>query len=597
MLHRQQVGASRRRRGVRGVSAPAVVPNPFPDAIGLWYVDTYESSPRPRIANANAVTAAMSDLLGAPRRFFTQRWQGSSTTIVDSAATAPDGTTSASTVVGTAFWFLRAERADTLPAGTYTIAVNAKRNTGTDQTFCLYANNTSTLSPTKTATSSWQRFSFTFTIGAPSVTNFVGLTGQSGSGASNLQICDLEMYSGSSDLGPQTYAGHMRIGATAYDTRPVYASGALDLSAQGWGMLQFPTAQALTTFTVQALVSKVGAGAGGGNSYSTLLSKAVDATSYLNFTVFSEINTVPEVYLDGATQIAPTQGTGFFRATGQGYHVVTARYDGTNTEYWIDDVRMLRKAGTLGPWSIEGFYVNIANNQTFYGGNSFAGALALWNRALTDAEIAGAVTRQHQRAALSGITSAITTRVVAAEGDSITANASSYADQFAPNASPVMYGNKRAIGGSTSADMIARATALDAILPTVRTGRKFILSVLIGANDGLTGGGFNQATWLANLAAYLDARRTAGWLVCLCTITPRADAGFATFNTNRNALNIVLRTWVGTHCDAIADFAANATMGPDAAAANASLYGDGLHPTTTGHGHLEGVYRAAINAM
>ena len=80
----------------------------------------------------------------------------------------------------------------------------------------------------------------------------------------------------------------------------------------------------------------------------------------------------------------------------------------------------------------------------------------------------------------------------------------------------------------------------------------------------------------------------------LGTILPSTASGF---NTARNTVNTTLRTWVGTHCDAIADFAADATMGPDAAASNATYYSDGTHPTAAGQVILETVIRSVINAL
>jgi hypothetical protein len=56
-----------------------------------------------------------------------------------------------------------------------------------------------------------------------------------------------------------------------------------------------------------------------------------------------------------------------------------------------------------------------------------------------------------------------------------------------------------------------RAATLDSVIPPNKNGRKFILSVLIGHNDLV--GGESTATFLTNLASYLDARRAWRWWV------------------------------------------------------------------------------------
>jgi hypothetical protein len=72
---------------------------------------------------------------------------------------------------------------------------------------------------------------------------------------------------------------------------------------------------------------------------------------------------------------------------------------------------------------------------------------------------------------------------------------------------------------------------------------------------------------------------------------------YPNFNVDRNQVNAAIRTWVGLHADAIVDFAADPTMGPDAACLDTTLYQDGLHPTDHGHSILEPIFAAVINAM
>ena len=212
-------------------------------ALGVWYASNYTASPRPYIPNeiTKATNTPSANLLAGPRRVFanTGVWQTSGTvTITDDAATAPDASNEASTATCSGNWSIKTASIVNLPAGTWTVACNVKRNTVSDQSFCFTGDNTATRSPVKTATSSWQRFSYTFTTASSLGINRVSLCSIDGVTAANLQICDLELYSGSSDLGPQTLAGHMYLGSSAYDATPTYAAGELNLSTGGYGMVQ-----------------------------------------------------------------------------------------------------------------------------------------------------------------------------------------------------------------------------------------------------------------------------------------------------------------------------------------------------------------------
>jgi hypothetical protein len=154
-----------------------------------------------------------------------------------------------------------------------------------------------------------------------------------GSTAGNIQIVDFELYSGSADLGPENYVGgHLYLGPSAFDTRPSYGNGALDLSANGYGLIQFPGSRTFTTFTVQALVSKIAAG----SAYQSILS---DAQNYMALSAMTEQSTAPSSYFSGSTAVGPAQQSGLWVATGKGYHVITLSYDGTKFNYSPFQVR------------------------------------------------------------------------------------------------------------------------------------------------------------------------------------------------------------------------------------------------------------------
>jgi hypothetical protein len=155
-----------------------------------------------------------------------------------------------------------------------------------------------------------------------------------------------------------------------------------------------------------------------------------------------------------------------------------------------------------------------------------------------------------------------------------------------------------AVGGSRQSDLRARAPLLDNFV--AGSGTTAILSVLIGAGSsdllgyvGVLGDGLDG--WLADLAAYCDARRSAGFKVIASTLHPK---GFVVgWEDARNYVNPVIRTWVGSHCDGVADYAAHPIMGPQAAASDITLYSDGTHPTALGQTYNLAVFDPIINSL
>ena len=555
-------------------------------AIGAWYAENYSSSPRRVVPNSASGTAVSANLFPAPRRQFanTIYWTtAGSVTLTDGAATAPDSSSDATTAVCSGNWLIRQVAGGNIPAGTYTIGVNAKRNTGSDQLFCFSKDNTGSRSSQNTATSSWQRFSYTFTLASSTAVTQISLCSIDGATAANLQICDLELYSGSSDLGPGVPAGHMYLGSNHYATEPAVASNEIALDNQGYGQVQLNAASTISSgVTFIALMKKTATA----SAYHAVLSKM--GSSWQQFTTAHEVSLAPNPFISNS---AALNFAGINNLSTLGYHTIAFRYNGSTREMWIDDVKLHSLAGSVSSFSIQDFNVGIVNATSIYAGEKLYAA-ALWPSALSDADMLIAKSVLFGRATAAGLSVANIARVYCAEGDSISgASATCWPYVYGPNSSPKVFGRVFATSGSTIATMQTRATLVDAVLPTDRTGRKFILSVLIGANDLVSLG---AATYLTNLGTYLDARKAAGWTIALCTPTPATTSGF---NTQRALILSTMRGWVGTKCDAIIDFAADATMGPDAAASNGTLYSDGLHPTTTGQNNLEVIARSVLNGL
>jgi hypothetical protein len=187
------------------------------------------------------------------------------------------------------------------------------------------------------------------------------------------------------------------------------------------------------------------------------------------------------------------------------------------------------------------------------------------------------------------------------EGDSITAQAAYGVAYSYSLQAPYIITNSNvswylaAGSGSTVGTMTGRAATVDG---KIKTGAVNILSILIGTNDyGVDGD--TVETFLGQLGTYLDARISSGWMsngnkILLSTLLPRTSGAFSAWRT---AANAQFRDWLGVKCSAINDFAANATMGPDAAASNAALYSDGLHPTLFGQQYLTDQIRWSLDSL
>ena len=109
--------------------------------------------------------------------------------------------------------------------------------------------------------------------------------------------------------------------------------------------------------------------------------------------------------------------------------------------------------------------------------------------------------------------------------------------------------------------------------------------------------------FLPHLAAYCDARRAAGWKVVVATqigeYLTSDSTNYPKFVTWRTTYDPTVRTWVGTHCDAVCDFAADATMGPFTAANDnqGTLYLDVVHPSVNGQNLLAPIMGAVIAGL
>lgn len=552
-------------------------------AMALWNMDEYTATPTPRIPNSLASGTPLNLMGATTRRLFTSTKGGwtASGTVADAGLSGPDGSSDASTFTAAGDCLLYPAVNPTLAAGTYTIAIRVKRNTGTDQLFKLSFFTAANHSATKTATSSWQWFTHTATVGAGSQWIMALISYDRATGM-NVQMMDAMLLAGTvTDTAVLDAAAAASIRGDMALVGATYAAGEVNFGVLGrYARIQLPAPVTVSTFTAIVLVSKAAAG----SSYETFL-----GTAQGTWTDFAaQVQVTPDAQSNfGGASFGTTSRKIYL--TSQGYHMITVRYDGTALSYWIDDCKTDVRTIAATSVVLKDLYAGLSN-LGFFLDAKIAGTMALYDRALSDAEVRTAYAWQKARAALSGLL-VNRARFLVAEGDSITASGSTYFHKYLPNASPVVQGRNIAVAGSGMTELEGRATALDAMLPAagVTTG-DFILTVKIGTNYGV----LTTAEFLTRYAAYLDARRARGWVVVICTILPQILPGS---NTWRNVVNPILRTWVGTHCDAVVDFAANTTIGEDGDYANATYYSDGTHPTDAGQVIMETIYRPVINAI
>jgi lysophospholipase L1-like esterase len=120
-----------------------------------------------------------------------------------------------------------------------------------------------------------------------------------------------------------------------------------------------------------------------------------------------------------------------------------------------------------------------------------------------------------------------------------------------------------------------------------------ILEIAAGTND--IGGTTTDVQVEGYLQSYITAAHATGWKVIVATILPRNG-----FTTTQNTYLANVNTWIragSSGADAIADYAADPTMGNSASVTNTTYYADGTHPTTLGYGYLAPIEAAAVNGL
>lgn len=572
-------------------------------AIGIWYADQYQATPRRAIPNAATTTAISQNLLTAPNRLVASgEWACASGTLTDASGY------STISAAGDFYLLPKVTTRPNLPAGQYTLYVEVMRDDVTDQQFAIYFPSALSggQSGTFTATSSWQSFSWTATLPAAGVVSVYPVTSFDHVTGAKLRVRNVAMYAGASAIAEPVAAGHAIIDANHYSTASACSGGVYNpRAANSFGLIQFPANLSLTNCTVVAVARKVSSA-----SYSVPLC----ATDYSAFAPMFDINTTTGFFYGGSTTTSRAAGTGSFDPIGEGYMARGWIYNGTQRSVFVNKTKLVQAKATDSetgsapstPVSVNDLRIGMFAGIDV-GGYEFS-SLVLYDRALSDTEYVQAVTALTARAAQSSLSITTANRFYVAVGDSNTVGVSStsWARRFPTNASPKVKGAIYARFGKTLNDFVAECAALDTILPSNLDGNKYILSVFILTNNLDT---TTPAADLALLASTLDARRAAGWLVVIHTILPvwySDGARTINANANRATYNTEIRTWAtasaaGTHADRLVDWAADPDIGPDAAAAAAVYYLDEVtyrfHLNNAGQAIAETYERPVVNSL
>jgi lysophospholipase L1-like esterase len=377
------------------------------------------------------------------------------------------------------------------------------------------------------------------------------------------------------------------------------SGGVLDFNSGEIGTVVFPSSVSLPAATVIYSCSKVAESTG-------VHVIVADRASYHFWSAGEDISGFGPGFQIFSAEYSG-QGTGsLWDKVGNGWHVSSLSYDAGSSECWIDGIKVLSRSVTPPTHSLTS--LDIGQVAGTINAGYRVNAIAFYNRKLLASEQASAYAALKARAALSSLTIPSTSpeRILFAMGDSITdgsfgdigigATNPGYVYAAARSATPVIRGGNLGVGGRTIAttDPVFDSTYGPMISAAVAAGggRDIICTMALGTNDLLSYSGVSA--WLTAFANLCDKVRATGAKLIVATIIPNVNPSF---NTARAIANAAIRTWVGTHADAIMDFASDSIMGLDATASNGTYFADGTHPRGAGHARMAPYLVSALDYL
>lgn len=501
----------------------------------------------------------------------------------DFAANPLDATSTASRITTTtgASKFIFRNFSNLTNGAQYTLSLYVKSNTGSDQTFRMSYDFATTVTKTAT-TAAWTRetLTFTFTTGTRQI---IPLLCNAAGDAVDILVYGIKLEAGATATAyvPIDHADNF---AMTTGTWPAWGSGYLNFTGAQHAAGMWQTSKSVTTVSMYALARWNSGQTPFLASYAPLIGE--DYTNNILFLGMADLsNEYPYFRFGGSGSLVAN----LVQTKDTTWHVLSATYDGTTMRMYLDDTEVAISTASRSAQTVQRIFIATANNAAYFPGD--IAYLAVYDTGHSAGQVAQNYAALKAVGASRSLTVSDLTKFVYAEGDSITANLLSYAAVGLRAVSPIVQGRSFAVGGSTLAIMSLRSASVDAAFKAART--KNILSVLIGANDL---GTINGNTYFTSVKAYCVARKAANpdLKIVMVTVLPQSNA---TVNTNRGLFNTAVRNDPSFY-DALADFAADATVGTDAAGSDTGLYPDGLHPTDAVHDtYLKPIWKAAVESL
>lgn len=518
-------------------------------------------------------------------------WGNDGVTLTEGVALNPFGTATTATRVNATTSLKRLYQTTlTFTAQPYTISVYAISASATNQTFRFAHNDSGStvFSGDNTVTTNWQRFTHTWT--ATAGTNKIAYITYYDTSTNNydIYIYGPQLEAGSSATAYETPNYHVQLGKyTMVDSLdPTWTSGtSLDYPANAYGTCLTYLPSTISNFTAYATVKWTRAPV---NVHTGIFFTDGNFRLGVQGSTIGTTNNVPDFYFNGNESTVNTVNVNQFPLNQ--WHTMVSCRQGTSFKTYIDDLLVNDVTIAATNTALVNLF-NYGNYQDLlkpWAGE--IGELLFYDTAHSKLQVfytTGALRLRMQEKALSINP---VEKFALMEGDSITATVAvtSYCKRAVFLSSPTFSYYNTATSGATPTIVASRAASDDAyLLNNTCSRRKNILSVFI------TNGPDTDTNYFNNVKTYCQARQAAGWKVIMCTITPSTAVGF---NAARNTQNTAIRADPSFY-DALSDFAADPTMGPDAAASDTSLYSDGKHPTNLGHSILAPIWRAAFDSL
>lgn len=523
---------------------------------------------------------------GAFSEQFLQQARGASTvwtagagvTVTDFFATDPNGNQNASRLVMTAGASRALYFTITTTATPYTVSFYVKSNTGSSQAVGL--GRTGSPSVDKTVTTSWSRVEATFTPSAAGQT--IGILNDAAQDALDILIygAQLELGSPATAYILPTYNQQLGSLPVADANDPTWAATGLTYAADNLYTRSIGTTPlTFSSISFYAVFKKTGADSPG------FFEPILTSESPYNIVIESRDS------LNGVGSANET-GPGFgFSASLSGnvlhakdvslntsYHVFAGTYDGTNIKLFFDGTQVAQRTIAVTSKTVHRMFTSMFEgvNDGYFPGT--IGMIDLYTIAHTTAQVRSNTNAMFGLMGRRGVSMNAPVKFIGFEGDSITAGTGLTPPQrwswlIDLALSPKIPAWNFAVGGSTVADMTARAAITDSALNPATPMN--VLTVWAGAND-LAGSGSSPSAFVATLKTYCQARKAAGWTkIIVIPILPRGD--IAGFNARKDSANALIAADPSFY-DLFATI--DATMTNNAAPSNPALYQvDLVHPT------------------